>query len=206
MLDTRPSRREQLSQLRTENADELMALRRLGAWHSESSAPELSFRDHGVRAGDRIFPAPDTVPGLTAIAIAALRNAFAECKDHSDEILVATFGAYVVTAIHPFADKNGHVALDFFQYLLQRRPGLEELQLNDKKDTHELIGLAFAPMDVGPAGNSADDHLARVMALMERLDAVTLAGLWKDPNLVAAAHFLSLGCAMEFESKLAPRA
>lgn len=202
MLTTRPSRREQLSQLQLQSTDELGALRQLGAWHTEAAAPEIGFRDGDVRAGERIFPSARAVPALVAIAIASLRNAFAECQSRSDELLVATFGAYVVTAIHPFADRNGHVALDFFQYLLQRRWGFEQAQLNDRKDTHELIGLAFAQIDPGPAGTSAEDHLARLEAMLHQLDQASLAALWKDPNLVAAAHFLSLGCGVEFESRL----
>ena len=205
MLNTRPSRRDELARLHAQAADELAALRRLAAWHSEAATPELGFRDHEVRAGPRVFPAADTVPALVAVGIAALRKVFAECQSRSDELLVSTFGAYLVTAIHPFSDKNGHVALDFFQYLLQRRWGLAAAQLNDKKDTHELIGLAFAPMDQGPGGTSAAEHLARVEALLQRLDRLSLAGLWADPNLVAAAHFLSLGCGVDFEPKLPAR-
>lgn len=142
------------------------------------------------------------MPGLVAVGIATLRDAFARCESRSDELLVATFGAYLVTAIHPFSDRNGHVALDFFQYLLQRRWGAEAVQLNDKKDTHEVIGLAFAPMDQGPAGTTEADHLARATAMLQWLDRASLPALWTEPNLVAAAHFLALGCGVDFQSRL----
>ena len=203
MLDTRPSRRDQLGRLQTEAVDELGALQRLGAWHSGAAKPELAFRDHDVRAGERVFPTADTVPAFVAIGIAGLRDAFAQCESKSDEILVATYGAYLVTAIHPFSDKNGHVALDFFQYLLQRRWGASAVQLNDKKDTHEVIGLAFAPMDEGPGGTTEADHIARANAMLAKLDrGSSLAALWTQPHLVAAAHFLALGCGLDFESRL----
>jgi hypothetical protein len=202
MLTTRPSRREQLFSLHKAKVDELGALRLLGAWHAQAPTPELDFRDHDVRAGQRVFPAADTVPPLVAIAIAALREAFAECETRSDQTLVATYGAYLVTAIHPFADHNGHLALDFFQYLLQRRWGADAAVLNDRKDTHEAIGLAFAPIDDGPLGAAAGAPAARFEAMLQRLDRVTLAQLWTEPHLVAAAHFLARGCGLEFASRL----
>lgn len=202
MITTRPSRRELLARLHAEAADELTVLRRLAAWHSDASSPELDFRDHGVRAGPRVFPAPDMVPALLAVSIGVLRDAFAEAETRSDELLVATFGAYLVTAVHPFPDRNGHVALDFFQSLLQRRWGAEGLSFNDRRDTHELLGLCFAPMDGAPAGEGPEDPLARVDALMRRLDRASLAALWTDPHLVAAAHFLAGGCGVDFQSRL----
>ncbi len=198
----RPSRREHLSALVRAGVDELGALQRLAAWHNVIDEPELPLRTESVCAGEQIFPSPHFVPPLVAITIAVLRDLWLQCERESDELLVATFGLYQVTAIHPFINRNGHVALDFAQYLLMNRWGKKAPPLYYESDTHKILGSAFVPMDAPSRDTSETALLQTFHTMLQRLDQTTLASLWTLPYLVAAAHLLAQGSGLGFRSRL----
>lgn len=61
------------------------------------------YKERANRAGMTLFVAPDLVRGT-------LREGFAMMQTLTDGLARATFGMFLVTEVHPFADGNGRVA------------------------------------------------------------------------------------------------
>jgi hypothetical protein len=201
MATPRPSRRDHLSTLAANNVDEMTALRRLASWHSEAEAPEVDLRTNTVGAVERIFPLPDAVPVLTVGALAAVRELMEECETESDQLLVATFGMYLVTAVHPFEDANGRVAFDYGQYVLMQAWEESTPPLFYESDTHDVLAEAFAPLDEDTIARTEADLIPAQQAMFARIGEVSLAELWTLPPLVAAAHFLADGSRLPFHAR-----
>ena len=201
MATSRPSRRGNLIRLIAEGADEATALMRLAAFHNNSDQAMTPVRTSDVRAGDQVFPPHQFVSRLVSAALLCLRDLLSASRDNHDDLLVATYGMYLVTAIHPFTDGNGHVALDFGQYLLMGRWQVDAPPLFYQSDTHRTLRIAFAPMDRACSGESGEEVIEATKALSDEMTNATLETLWQKPNLVAATHYLAQASGFEFVAR-----
>jgi hypothetical protein len=201
MSAPRASRRDHLTDLAASNLDEMTVLRRLAAWHNESDQNEISFRQEPVGANDRIFPLPDALLPLTMGALAKSQDLLEACETESDQLLVATFGMYLLTAIHPFENGNGRVAFDFAQYLLMKAWEEKTPPLFYESDTHDVIAQAFTPLDEGKVARSEAELEPAMKALFDHIGEASLPELWTLPPLVAAAHFLANGSRLPFTAR-----
>jgi hypothetical protein len=202
VVDPRPSRRDHLSELAAAGINEMAALQRLAAWHAESSETEMPLRREAVGAGEHIFPLPDVLPMLTIGALGVVKELMEACESESDQLLVATFGMYLVTAVHPFDDANGRVAFDFGQYLLMKAWEEKAPPLFYESDTHDVLGHAFAPLDGDTVATSGEELGPAMVAMLKRIGEISLPELWTMPPLVGAAHFLAEGSRLPFTARV----
>jgi Fic family protein len=202
MTKKRLSRRDHLAALVADGADEATALMRLAAYHTKSEKKMIPVRTTNVAAGDQVFPPAAVLSELVSLMIYSIRYLMSECRNDSDDLIVAVYGMYAVSAIHPFSDANGHVAVDFGQYLLMKRWKVSEPPLYYESNTHKTLALAFAPLDRRCTGDSAQEFQAAYEFLLDRFSQTTLTDLWKLSNLVAVAHFFAEASGHAFESRL----
>jgi hypothetical protein len=94
-----------------------------------------------------IFPLPGDVPVLLDALFEGTERLFAVAKNDTDDLRVAVFAAFGVTAIHPFDNANGRTALDFAQILLMHRWRLETAPFFFPADAHRRLGPLFAAAD-----------------------------------------------------------
>jgi Fic family protein len=190
-----------LAHLVRDDVDEATALMRLAAYHADATEPMIPVRKTEVATGDHVYPRPEVLGDLVGLMIQCTRHLFTQCQTESDDLLVATFAMYLTTAIHPFDDANGRVALGFGQYLLMKKWGAEQPPLALEPDVHDTVGEAFAALDVKNPGQSAEDYVAAYEALVRRIAEATLDTLWQTGELVAAAHFLAQAGGREFTAR-----
>lgn len=143
------------------------------------------------------------MPTLLGVLALTTRRLWGECRSESDELLVAAFATWAVTAIHPFPDANGRVAYDFAHHLLMQRWGQGPLAFPEAG--HAALGPALAPLDPVSAGRTVGDFVAATGALVRRLAEATLASLWQTPNLLAVADHLSQAAGRDFRGWGRPR-
>jgi len=174
---------------------------RLAAYHSGAATPMVPIRKKQVASGVHVYPMPAVVGDLVGLMMGCTRALFQECRSADDDLLVATFAAYLTTAIHPFEDANGRVAIGFAQHLLMKRWKSEKAPFDAPSNLHDVVGEAFAPLDRRNPGDTAEEFLESYKALLERISKATLTGLWKTGNLVAVAHMLAEACGRKFTAR-----
>jgi hypothetical protein len=160
------------------------ALLRLGAKHA--GQPGLRpFRNAVVATQHGTFVHPQEVPGLLTALLTRTAQAFSENTSLEQDLAAAAFLAWGVMAIHPFEDRNGHVALDLAHYALQLRWRLEVPPLALPPDGSQTLGSLFAGMD-----DRCDGSASALVALAQRVATRIQAGPSSEPALITAAAWL----------------
>jgi len=163
-------RRALLAQLYDEQVDPPTALARLAAFHADTGRPMETFRRDLVDS----FPHPMDVPLLLSVLFVRVRQTFATCNTVEDDLYVAALAAYAVSAVHPYEDGNGRVAIDMAQYLLmvRWRTRVPPLALTD--DAHRLLGSLFSAVDRDNDCSSVESCLALRECVGQRIGGADL--------------------------------
>jgi hypothetical protein len=151
-----------------------------------------------VAVGAQVFPPAEAIAPLIGVLVLTSRRLFEACRTESDELLVAAWAAWGVTAIHPFDNANGRTAIDWANHLLMRRWRCAPLPFPE--DAHAALGPAFAALDAKNPGQSAADFVAATEALVQRLGDTTLSALKRTPNLSVIADFLAGAAGRDFRA------
>lgn len=112
-----------------------------------------------------VFPMPSDVPALLDALFSAIERLFGAAADEDDDLRVAVFAAFGVTAIHPFDNGNGRTAFDFAQLLLMHRWTRRAPPFLFPPDAHQRLGPLLARAD--EVSDSPDP--ARLVALAAKL-------------------------------------
>jgi len=192
-------RQQLLRRLKAEGASPAEALQRIAAFHIDAglARPDLrvgprraELRQGFVRAGEQIFPHPRDVPPLLLVFLRRAMELWQDCRCTDDDLLVALFAMYGVTAIHPFNQGNGRTALDLAQLMLMHRWDLDQPPFKLPAEGHAWLGGLFPALDVNNDGHSAEGFVRQREHLLERLGAATLEELKAVPGLRAAREWL----------------
>lgn len=179
-----------LERLMTDQVAPMQALGLIAAHHVGQPAGLLPFRLHSVGAGVQEFPMPDDVPVLVSQLVVATRRLFEEAADPIDDLHVAGFLLWGLTAIHPFENGNGRTACDFVQYTLMSRwrsatPPFKELR--GLPATLEPVFRHLEPTNDG----SPEGHLRQLQSLLATFEAATVEKLKKNEHFETLAKVLA---------------
>ncbi|MCB9643945.1 MAG: Fic family protein [Myxococcales bacterium] len=114
------------------------ALSRLAAFHVGHKEKFLPLREKLLSSPEHHFPHAKDVPALVLFFGEQLHRLWASCQSPQDDLFVAAFGFFGITAIHPFEAGNGRVAVDFSQFLLMRRWQLLQLPMDLPADAGRM--------------------------------------------------------------------
>jgi hypothetical protein len=179
-----------LVQLTAERASPLEALGRIAAFHTGWSSGVRPFRSAFVGAGAQHFPAPQHVEPLAALLLSRAGTLLSQTRGPKDDLYVAAFLLWGLTAIHPFEDGNGRTALDWVQQALMRRWSADAPLFERRARLDRVLQPVLATLDLANDG-SAKGHLAQLAALAARIDTATLASLEADPHFTVIAQVLA---------------
>jgi len=188
-LDPDP-RAKFLSTLVAERVPVPEALNRIGAFHAQVQDSRIPLRTNFVGVGDRFFCHPHDLSELLVLMFHRLHALWDDCRRMQDDVYVAAFAFYGVTAVHPFSNANGRAAVDFAQLLLMHRWGCSRPPLALPEDAHDIMGGLFVPFDELAEGRSVEDFYRLRVRLIEYIGRTTMRGLQKTPVFIAAAEWL----------------
>jgi hypothetical protein len=194
-LDPDP-RAQFLAKLVKERAPVPEALNRIGAFHAQVQDSRIPLRTGLVRSGERYFCHPRDLPELMVLLFHRLHALWDDCRCSRDDLYVAAFAFYGVTAVHPFGNANGRAGIDFAQLLLAHRWGCERPPLALPEDAHDILGGLFVPFDELADGKSVDDFYRLRVRLIEYLGRATMLNIQKTPVFIAAAEWLEQASTM----------
>ena len=112
-----------------------------------------------------VFPMPGDVESLLDALFTALERLVGVARTDDEDLRVAVFAAFGVTAIHPFDNANGRAAFDFSQLLLMHRWSLPTPPFALPPDGHQRLGVFLREHD--EPSNRPDP--ATLVALATRL-------------------------------------
>jgi hypothetical protein len=179
-----------LLQLTAERASPIEALCRIAAFHTGWSSGLRPFRSTFVGAGAQHFPAPKHVTPLAALLLNRAGVLWSQTRAPKDDLYVAAFMLWGLTAIHPFEDGNGRAALDWAQQTLMRRWAVQAPLFDRRARLDRTLQPVLAALDV-PNDGTAQGHLAQLAGLCARIEAATLASLEADPHFTTVAKVLA---------------
>lgn len=166
------------------------ALNRIGAFHAQVQDSRIPLRTTFVRSGERYFCHPRDLPELLVLTFHRLHALWDNCRCMKDDLYVAAFAFYAVTAVHPLRDANGRAAIDFAQLLLMHRWGCARPPLALPDDAHDILGGLFVPFDELADGKTVEDFYRLRVRLIEYIGRATMLSLQKTPVFIAAADWL----------------
>jgi hypothetical protein len=179
-----------LLQLTAERASPFEALGRLAAFHAGWSSGVRPFRSTFVGAGAQHFPAPQHVEPLAALLLSRAGALLNQTRTPKDDLYVAAFLLWGLTAIHPFEDGNGRTALDWVQQTLMRRWNADAPLFERRARLDRVLQPVLATLDVANDG-TAQGHLTQLAGLAAGIDTATLASLEADPHFTVVAKVLA---------------
>ncbi len=168
-------RRELLEQLFEAESPLPDAMSRMAALHVADKKAAAELRTITVQANDRYFPHHKDVPALVLLFFKKLHGLWSDCKNPKDDLFVASFCMYGVSAIHPFENGNGRTSVDMGQYVLMLRWNLPYPPLALPKDAHRMIASYVAALDDECDGKSAESFYELRQSLADYLDGITLS-------------------------------
>jgi hypothetical protein len=179
-----------LLQLTSEQASPLEALTRIAAFHAGWPSGVRPFRAGFVQVQGQSFPAPQHLAPLVGLLLARGDALFRESRSVRQDLYVAAFLLWGLTAIHPFDDGNGRTALDWAQQVLMRRLGATEALVSSKARLDRRLQPVLRALDV-PNDGTPYGFVSQLAGLAARFGAVTLAELEADPHFTAVAQVLA---------------
>lgn len=142
-----------LQELHARRAAPSIALGRLAMLNGRLARCEL--RTGFVGTARRVFPAPQDVSPLLSLLFVRLQRNFQASTHPLDDLYTAALAFYGIVAVHPFENGNGRTAIDFAQYLLMSRWGVNHPPLLLTPDAHALFAATVAALEPRCDGESA---------------------------------------------------
>ena len=139
-----------------------------------------------------VFPLPDDVVGLVDALFSGVDRLFHVSDDPVDDVRVAVFAAFGVTAIHPFDNANGRTAFDFLQLLLMHRHQRATPPFALPSDAHQRFAALFIACDEPSTSWEPPTLMARSARLAERLRETRLEELRATAPLEKITQTLAL--------------
>jgi hypothetical protein len=179
-----------IGDLASRGEEPFTALSRLAAFHLKRPSPDADLRHTGVRAGKQVFPLSGDVPSILVLLLKRVDTLWATCRSVEDDLFVAAFVIYGVTAIHPFENANGRIAVDLARVLLMQRWGWSVPSFAlDNDARHDLLDILAA---LDPLfGGTMEEHREQLEMLLSRIDNAEVSRLRLVPQLRAAVGFLA---------------
>jgi hypothetical protein len=140
-----------------------------------------------------VFPMPGDVEPLLDALFTALERLFGVARTEEDDLRVAVFAAFGVTAIHPFDNANGRAAFDFSRLLLMHRWALTAPPFELPPDGHQRLGVFLREHDEPSSSPDPRALLALATRLRTRVITARLDDLEHTPLervVVALKHLL----------------
>lgn len=136
------------------------------AGHHQGLTGPASWRTELIATqAPHVFPLPGDVEPLLDALFSAVERLFSVARTDDEDLRVAVFAAFGVTAIHPFDNANGRAAFDFSQLLLMHRWALAAPPFALPSDGHQRLGVFLREHD--ERSHSPDP--AALLALASRL-------------------------------------
>lgn len=186
------------------NVDHLVRLRAsMGAYEA---LPHLAGHHQGLRGAapwrvepvatqtPHVFPLPAEIENLLDALFASIERLFAVAKNDDDDVRVAVFAAFGVTAVHPFTNANGRAAFDFAQLLLMHRGARDTPVFGFPPDLHQQVGPFLASFDEVSVSPDPASLIALAGRLRGRFASTRLEALAGSPidHIARAIAFLRL--------------
>jgi Fic/DOC family len=167
------------------------ALGRIAAFHCMQTDRPRPFRRVPVQAGGRFFCHPADVPLLCGLFFARLETLWVTSESVVDDLLVAAYVIYAVTAIHPFEGGNGRTAHDLANYLLTYRWSLQKPAFAFSQSAHRSSGSVFSRSEKLSDGKSAQGFFEVLRSLAYKLDVQHVDQLKAVPHFLAVSLWLA---------------
>lgn len=165
------------------------------AGHHQGLRGPAPFRSELIATqAPHVFPLASDVPALLDAVFSAVERLFGVAKDADDDVRVAVFAAFGVTAVHPFDNGNGRSAFDFAQLLLMHRFNLRTPPWAFPVDGHQRLGPLFMQFDEPSTSWEPASLLALAQTLTTRFATTRLEELRASPleRVVDAVAFLKV--------------
>jgi len=182
-----------LSRLYEEQSTLLRTLIHINALHSVQHQASHGLRKTWAGADGKLFAHHDDVRMLLFDLFDALDRLWQEARTLEDDLYVATFAMYGITAIHPFTAANGRTAMDFGQYLLMHRWNCDQPPIRFCDGAHHLVGTMFQGLDRLAEENNPLEFVLVRRQLILRFRRTDLTQLRSMPIFQAAVTWFQSG-------------
>jgi len=182
-----------LSRLYEEQSTLLRTLIHINALHSVQHEASHGLRTTWASADGKLFAAPDDVRMLLFDLFDALDRLWEEACTIEDDLYVAAFAMYGITAIHPFMAANGRTALDFGQYLLMHRWDCDQPPIGFGDGAHHMVGGLFQGLDQLADGDDPLEFVLVRQQLILRFRRTDLSHLRNMPAFQVAVAWFQTG-------------
>lgn len=163
------------------------------AAHHQGLAGAAPFRTSLVATPrPHVFPLPGDVTRLVDALFTGVDRLFHASDNSVDDVRVAVFAAYGVTAVHPFDNGNGRTAFDFLQLLLMHRHLRDAPPFALPRDAHQRLGALLIEHDLPSTSWEPPALIALAAQLEARLRLTTLEELRRAPALEKVTQTLAL--------------
>jgi hypothetical protein len=182
-----------LSRLYDEQSTLLRTLIHLNALHSVQHEAGHGLRASWAGVDGKLYAHPDDVRMLLFDLFDALDRLWEEALTIEDDLYVAAFAMYGITAIHPFANANGRTAMDFGQYLLMHRWDCQQPPIGFGDGAHHMVGGLFQGLDQLADGNDPLEFVLVRQQLILRFRRTDLSHLRNMPAFQVAVAWFQTG-------------
>ncbi|MBN2360378.1 MAG: Fic family protein [Deltaproteobacteria bacterium] len=183
-----------LCRLYEEQSTLLRTLIHINALHAVQHQAGHGLRTNWAGADDgKLYAHPEDVRMLLFDLFDALDRLWEEAITIDDELYVAAFAMYGITAIHPFMAANGRTAMDFGQYLLMHRWGSKEPPIGFGDGAHHMIGGLFQGLDQLAEDNNPLEFVLVRQQLILRFRRTDLSHLKSMPAFQVAVAWFQTG-------------